>query len=117
MKLVFRILIYAFLFYMFKNPLLLARDIIVITHQNDLKTASMIKNLMLEKVGLPAKLIQIKEVNDNPCKNINDVILHFCVDKLGKVKVAQINQKIISNSFQVFMKNENEIPFIKKGEL
>ena len=115
MKLVFRILKYSFLFSLLKIPLF-ARDIIVITHQNEVKTASIIKNLMIKKVGLPAKLIQIKEVSDDPCKNINDVILHFCVDKLGKVKVAQINQKIISNSFQVFMKNENEIPFINGGE-
>ena len=102
MKLFYRLLLISIIIV---NPIMVkAREIIVITYTEENKTLEELKKQLKENFKIPDLIIKYKKI-EGKCKDIEDVILQFCIEG-HEVKQMTKNLEIVQRAFPAFL-NDN----------
>lgn len=84
-----------------------ARELISITHFNNIEKAARVKAILISEFAIPQNLITITEV-ESACLKNESTLWHICVDENGEMRIPWIKQEIVKKSFSVF-KKEGEV--------
>ena len=79
----------------------MARDLILITYHQAESLAVQTAQIMEEKTGIPASLIQLRQVA-TPCVPNRQTIWHLCLANDGRLKTLHQNQTVLQRSFAIF---------------
>ncbi len=80
-----------------------SKQIILITYNKDLKRTAMVEKLLLSKFNMPKKIIA-KHWKKNPCRVIDETILHICIQNNGEINFPKIQTQEILNALSIFYK-------------
>lgn len=99
MKLFFNIIVIIFL----RTAPILANNIIKITYNKSQAQARMARNIIINRIGIPGKLISLKK-QDRPCAKDKKSKWHICFDDKGQLINLVYNKLVIKNTLDVFLK-------------
>lgn len=82
-----------------------ARDMIVITYHAKDERAQLIKQILLNEVGIPDNLISLRRQSE-PCQKRTQPIVQICIDENEQMHFVVFNEEVVLNSFHVFLENK-----------
>ncbi len=82
-----------------------ARDIILITHEQNLERALFIKELMIRQEKIPDKFIEIRETSA-PCLGKSFALLWLCFDQENQLQVVKQSPLIANGIWKSFKESE-----------
>jgi hypothetical protein len=82
-----------------------SREVILIENKASQSEGLILKKILFQRFHLPLELITLKKIKDN-CERKSDAIIHLCLEENGDLKVIELNQYVIQNSFGVFLNSK-----------
>lgn len=89
---------------------LLARDIILVSYNEDIEQAELIRKILIERIHIPNSLIRLSRL-ENPCATDKQAAFHICVDASGEMIVLKRDDELARDAFSIFQKGYED-----KGE-